>query len=367
MANGAERIDRDELLSRVDLVQLLTSLSGSPTRDGSGGRWRCPAIDHPDNHPSVTVTVDPGGTQRWKCWSGGHGGTAIDAAMVARRMPAGDAMRYLADHHAGVAPIKHEPPNRRSLDEPPDPAVLEYIHHAAKLLWTRAGTPHRQFLFDRGFDEPILRANLVGADPGRRYLPRPKGFPPGFPGVVYPALDINGEPIYFQTRYLEAEKRLSKYDNPHGRFAANPRMSWARPVEAPQPDRPLLICEGIPDGLTAAQAGFPSVGILGASIPNASIATRLATSIQDLPSLRSRAVVVVFDNDRAGRGGANHFAKLLHETGVPAHTEFPPIPGTDLGASSQADRSFLDGFSPEPPQTGPEEVAVATQSLGLHP
>ena len=79
MADDAQRIDRDELLARVDLVELLTALSGTPTRDGSGARWRCPAIDHPDNHPSVTVSVDPSGTQRWKCWSGGHGGTAIDA------------------------------------------------------------------------------------------------------------------------------------------------------------------------------------------------------------------------------------------------------------------------------------------------
>ena len=331
MADTAQRVDRDELLSRVDLVQVLTALSGPPTHDGASGRWRCPAIDHPDNHPSVTVTIDPTGTQRWKCWSGGHDGTAIDAVMVARRMPAGDAMRYLADRYAGVLPIKHEPPRRRSLDEPPDQAVLDYVHHAAKLLWTPAGAAHRQFLFDREFDEAILRANLVGADPGRRYLPRPRGFPPGFPGVVYPALDLGGEPVYFQTRYLDAERRISKYDNPHGRFAANPRMAWTRPVSPLRADRPLLLCEGVPDALTAAQAGFPSVGMLGSMAPDEHIVTRLVAAIHTSPSLSSREVVVVFDNDKAGHGGAQRVMGLLRSVGAAAHAMAPPIPGGDLG------------------------------------
>ena len=49
------RVDRDELLARVDLRALLDALTGAA---GERGRWHCPDRDHPDAHPSVTVGVD---------------------------------------------------------------------------------------------------------------------------------------------------------------------------------------------------------------------------------------------------------------------------------------------------------------------
>ena len=38
----------------------------------------------------------------------------------------------------------------------------------------------------------------------------------------------------------------------------------------------LLVCEGLPDALTASQAGFPAVALLGAQTPDESVAARLA-------------------------------------------------------------------------------------------
>ena len=79
------RFDRDELLARIDLRALLDELSGPATGPGRTARWHCPAVDHDDVHPSVTVRPDRRGIDRWRCWSGGHGGTAIDAIQVAMR------------------------------------------------------------------------------------------------------------------------------------------------------------------------------------------------------------------------------------------------------------------------------------------
>ena len=72
-------IDRDDLLRRTDLAALLDELSPAPaTRQGPTARWHCIDAGHDDQHPSITMFVDRRGIERWKCWSGGHGGTAID-------------------------------------------------------------------------------------------------------------------------------------------------------------------------------------------------------------------------------------------------------------------------------------------------
>ena len=95
------------------------------------------------------------------------------------------------------------------------PAVADYVQRAERLLWT-AG---RHGAARRGWprvvwDEEVLRRNRVGADPGRRFLPRPKGLPGGWPAVVYPSLSPGGSVTYLQARYLDPPAGRYKYDNP---------------------------------------------------------------------------------------------------------------------------------------------------------
>src|ERR1700675_2059679 len=127
-------IDRDDLLRRTDLAVLLDELSpGPPTRLGQNARWRCINPGHDDNHPSITMFTDRRGIQRWKCWSGGHGGTAIDALLVARGGTIADALVEL-ERRAGSAPeiVRSRPiPSRIPLPvearTEPDAALLEYV------------------------------------------------------------------------------------------------------------------------------------------------------------------------------------------------------------------------------------------------
>ena len=103
-------IDRDDLLRRTDLAVLLDELSPRPpTRLGQNARWRCINPGHDDHHPSITMFTDRRGIQRWKCWSGGHGGTAIDALLVARGGTIADALAEL-ERRAG---LPHEPGQQR--------------------------------------------------------------------------------------------------------------------------------------------------------------------------------------------------------------------------------------------------------------
>ena len=61
------RFDRDELLRRVDLADLLDRLS-PPAARMARRRWRCPHPDHEDRHPSLSMRVVDG-IGRWRCWS----------------------------------------------------------------------------------------------------------------------------------------------------------------------------------------------------------------------------------------------------------------------------------------------------------
>ena len=97
-------IDRDDLLRRTDLAALLDELSPAPaTRLGPTARWHCIDAGHDDQHPSITMFVDRRGIERWTCWSGGHGGTAIDALLVARGGSMADVLAEL-DRRSGFTP-----------------------------------------------------------------------------------------------------------------------------------------------------------------------------------------------------------------------------------------------------------------------
>ena len=371
---GTGRVDRDDLLARVDLERLLDALTGtSATRQR---RWHCPDQGHPDEHPSVSVHVAADGVQRWRCWSGGHGGTAIDAVIAARGGDIGEAMRWLADHYANLPVIERPPAPPPAPLGRPDQAVVDYAQRAAQLLWTPAGQTQRAWLAARGLHEPVLRANQVGADPGRRWLARRKGLPRGWPAVVYPSLDRQGRVTYVQARYLEPVPGRSKYDNPAGPMATNPRLAWTRPVGEPRPGV-VVICEGTADALIAAQAGFRSVGVLGAAYPDERIADRLVRVREVDAEIASATIVICFDADQPGRHGADRLINLLVDREVSAVSVTPPE-GCDLTtwAATTPDWSRhlpatatpptpQPTVTPQDPSVGPVLPPVAEWSLEI--
>ena len=300
----------------MDLEALLDSVTG---RADGRRRWHCPERDHTDEHPSVSVHVSADGVARWRCWSGGHGGTAIDVVVGARGVDVGEAMRWLAGHHTSlpVAEQRPVPPPVAQLGHP-DPAVARYATQASKLLWTAAGRPQRDWLAARGLGPEVLRANAVGADPGRRLLARPKGLPGGWPAVVYPSMTPAGEIVYLQARYLDPPATRSKYDNPSARLAANPRLAWTRPVGAPC-DGVLVVCEGTADALIAAQAGLPRSACWAPAIPTLASPTGSSPACAITPSLRDAEVAICFDSDSAGTAGSARLVELLAERNVAAH------------------------------------------------
>lgn len=320
--DARHRVDRDDLLARVNLTHVLDSLT-SGVGDGPRRRWRCPEPSHPDQHPSATVACDRHGTERWRCWSGGHGGIAIDAVIAAKQLGIGESIGWLNDHYAHLQPIQPDTPSPSpSPIGQTSPPVIEYVERCEQSLRTRTGAEVGSWLHKRGLDDEILAANRVGADPGHRLLPRQRGLPTGHPAAVFPALDRYGNITYFQARFLNPESAGQKYGNPTRRLAANPGLSWGQPVGVAGRDLPLVATEGIPDSLIAARAGMRSVALLGSTASIQHVARELIHALDDGNAPRS--VAVCFDADEAGRDGAARLIDRLESSGIDAVNVEPP-------------------------------------------
>lgn len=332
------RIDRDELLRRVDLADLLDRLA-PPTDRPVRRRWRCIHPDHEDRHPSVTMRVVDG-IGRWRCWSCGRGGTAIDALIAAHGLTIAQAIEPLAAR-ALPTPMDHKP-----IDDGPvplHPSVSRYVEACHRILFTKTGRPVLEWLLnERRLGLDVLEANTVGADPGRVLLRRRRGLPWDGVAAVLPAFDPAGDLAYVQARYLYPDGGR-KYGNPVARLGTNPRLAWVQtPISRPDL---LIVCEGIIDALTAATAGLHAVAVLGATYPSIAVADTISDYAE------GREVVVAFDGDDPGRIAASRLHDLLSARSVNCRVWHLPE-GADLNGLAQTDTAWVDRLV--------EPVGVAT-------
>lgn len=154
-----------------------------------------------------------------------------------------------------------------------------------------------------------MRANRLGADPGPGQLERAKGLPRGGAAIVLPILGPNERPTYLQARYLRPNGR--RYDNPATDLVgSSPRLAMTRLVSAADTPEVVVVCEGLPDALTAAQAGYRSAGVLGAALPDEQLSHRL------LEHFPNEQLIIAFDGDDSGQAGQQRLHTLLDEAGA---------------------------------------------------
>jgi DNA primase len=140
-----------------------------------------------------------------------------------------------------------------------------------------------------------------------------------------------------QTRYLEPGDG-PKYDNPAASLGANPRLGWTQAIGPAQPSQ-LIVCEGIPDALTAAGAGYEAVAVLGSQAPDYAVADVVARHAD-----RSRqALIAVTDNDPAGEVFGFRLQALF--AGLDRRIEIVTPPRADMDLNEWSMLSEATGVS----------------------
>jgi DNA primase len=297
-----------EVLDRIDLAALLTSLSGPPVGSGRGARWSCFSPDHQDDHPSVSMFVDRKGLERWRCWSDGHAGTAIDAVMIGHNLDVPGALRWLAER-AGHVP---DPTTRVPTSSAPRPlsaAVQRWANDCEHRLWRPEGAGALQWLRQRGLDDDVLRANRIGYDPGNHVAPRRPGLP-CWRAVTVCSFSSTGELAYVQARNLDGQAP-SKYSNPTPRHGTLPTVTFPR--GAPQTGL-LVVSEGVLDGLVVAQAGYRSAALISTSSVAPGDTSPAADRIR--AHARGALIVLALDGDAAGRTATARLCSQLGDAPV---------------------------------------------------
>ena len=320
-----------DILERTDLAVLLDELTQSSGRLGPGRRWHCPIPDHDDHRASVSMFRDRHGHERWRCWSADHRGDAVDLVIATSNRTRAEAIDWLATR-AGMSPDRPLPaiqPKRTPIPGPSatvmSPLVDRYVRVCESVMRGPQGREVRDWLHARGINDDTIRANRIGADPGRDFFHRHKGLPRGTGiAATLPALDPTGHITYVQARYLNPDQTGRKYDNPAAALAPHPRLAFPA-TSGQQRDGVLIVCEGIPDALIAAQAGYASVALLGAQTPDEAVAIRIANHATNT----DRDIVMVCDPDPAGRHVADTLTAHLANQGI-IPTVITPPDGCDL-------------------------------------
>jgi DNA primase len=307
------------------------------------------------------------GDQRWRCHACGAGGTALDLVMLTQHLDFRDAIQTLA-RRSGVtaserplATIRRAAPQTVALaPSQPNDVVERYVAACERVLASPVGDDVRRWLLGRGLSVSILGANRVGADPGPQRLSRPRGLPRGGPGAVFPVLE-DGQAVYTQLRYLDDVD--GRWANPSTGVASSPHLAPVRLAEAPRRGDLLIVTEGMTDALTAADAGYPAVALLGVGLADKVMAKTLA---QRWPEHR---LVVAFDAGGAGRSASSRLVALLGEVGAARRTSALELPRgvDDLNDWRQVvGRSFGAQLDHVVARSGPVEKGVGTE-LGARP
>jgi DNA primase len=250
--------------------------------------------------------VDRKGIERWRCWSDGHAGTAIDAVMIGHNLDVQGSLRWLQER-AGHLP---EPPPRvpaSATTRPPSAALRSWANDCEHRLWRPEGGGALEWLRRRGLGDEVLRANRIGFDPGASAIGRPRGLP-RWRGVTVCSYDRDGELAYAQVRNLDA-RAPSKYSNPTPPHGSLPAVTFPRGAPA---GGPVVVSEGVFDGLIIAQAGHRSAALISTSSVGAGAVSVAADQI--LAHANGELIVLALDGDPAGRAATARLRTQLGET-----------------------------------------------------
>jgi DNA primase len=324
----AGRIVREDVDALREGADALAVLGDYTTLKRAGKAWKGLCPFHPEKTPSFNVDIT---TNRWYCFGCSEGGDLFDFLMRVEGLDFPDAVEALA-RRSGVT-LRYEEMSAREKRALGEKSRMVEVNRAA-LDWFRAqlfserGTVARDYLKARGFGREDADRFQVGFAPDEwegltRHLTVDEGFDrqdvlgvrlarPNDRGglrdtfrgrLVFPVLDVRGDPIGFGGRVLPAidygDFEPPKYLN-SPEYALYHKHKVLYGLHEARADvvaaDEVLVCEGYTDVMALHQAGF------GNAV--ATCGTAVGPDHLRLLARYAKRIVLAFDGDAAGEKAA---------------------------------------------------------------
>ncbi len=344
----------NEIRERADIVELVSQYV-SLKRSGANHSGLCPF--HSEKTPSFSVNA---ARQFYHCFGCGVGGDVFSFLMKVEGLNFPEAVRRLADRYGieieeqKLSPEEERRQRQRDKLFDINRATADYFHRL--LMEALAGEAGRHYLKQRGYGRntaetfqlgfadkswTALKAELLARGYKTEDIRQLGLIRPGKQGDDYdlfrgrlmiPIHDLNGRVVAFGGRVLDDSKPkyINSPESPiyhksavlFGLFQARQAMRQAGEV---------LVVEGYFDQLALFRAGFVNVV--------ATCGTALTAEHAKLLKRYVQRVLLLFDQDAAGRQATFRAMAALQEEGLPSRV-------VELPAGDDPD-SFLVNSSPE--------------------
>ncbi len=201
--------------------------------------------------------------------------------------------------------------------------LRRWVDDCQQRLWEPDGATALAWLHNRGLDDEILHANQIGFDPGAHIAPRPTGLP-RWRGVTVCSFDRDGNLAYAQTRNLDGQAP-SKYSNPRPEHGTLPTVTFPR---GGPPDGPVVVAEGVLDGLIVTQVGFRAAALT--STASVQPGTTSPAAVQLAAYAAGQPLILALDGDPAGRAATSRLRTQLdghpvHVVAIPDHEDLTSL------------------------------------------
>ncbi len=150
----------EEIKARLDIVEVI---SGYVQLQKAGRTFKAPCPFHSERTPSFIVSPD---RQSWHCFGAcSTGGDVITFIMKREGLEFPEALRLLADRAGVRLPERRVSEERNRANERLYSANEAAAHFYRETLLAEQGAGARDYLTNRGVDEPTIEAFLVGLSP----------------------------------------------------------------------------------------------------------------------------------------------------------------------------------------------------------
>ncbi len=349
----------NEVREQTDIVELISQYV-SLKRSGANYTGLCPF--HSEKSPSFSVNS---ARQFFHCFGCGVGGDVFSFLMKTEGLAFPDAVRRLAER-VGIELEEHIPSPEEEMRERQrerlyrvNEVAADYFHQM--LMENPAGDPARQYMKVRGYGRKaageyqigfaldswdglkkhLEEQGLAATDARTLGLIRPgkqdRGDYDLFRGrVIFPVYDLSGRIVAFAGRVLDDSK--PKYINsPESPIYHKGRVLFGlyQARQAMRQSGEVLLVEGYFDQLALYRAGFPQVV--------ATCGTALTSDHARLLKRYVQRVVLLFDQDAAGKKATFKAMTVLQEEGVPAAViELPNGEDPDSFIQGEGAEAFRD-------------------------